>query len=344
MRLLLPLALLGLFAPMPAVAQSWPDEQCIMEPTLASCAQSRADGLAMRFGVPRIEQHLADGDAVVRIFFINGDGRDRLLIAFVRAPGRDPTASVHFPRQRGQPSPPPMQAPIPQAVWDQALDRASYAERSLTPVPADPRICLHPWTYVFEASDPAREGYMLPAATRRHIVNGCEDAPLILFAGDLQRLALPLFPACDALASNQYWYPADQLFRCSILSGDRLAAARVVNLATAFERVRAPQDQDALADLFVDNATVDWNGRRTPRGADSDRFWLARVAEDGVDSFTIERAEGQSIDRVRITGRLGRSTHGREGPIRYSAPFEQMWVQNMIVSATVGAWTLQPDP
>ena len=339
-------ALLVVFAAAPSAGQDSIDEQCILDPNIAPCAQSRARRLSREYDVPTIETHLERGDAVVRVFFIDGNGHNQVLISFVRARGHDPTVFVHFPSSGGRRTIPPLQAPLPQANWDEAVFRAIYAERefaSFEPDPSDQLICLHPWTYAFESSEPAREGSVESARTRRRIINSCEDAPLILFASDILRLTMPLFPACDALDSRRYGLDARRLFACRVLSGDRLAAASIVNLAAAFERVRDSGDLVLLEDLFSAEASVDWAGRH-PEGQDPDQFWIARAVEDQVTSFDIQTAEGLSPDRVRITGYLGRLADGERGAVSYSAPFEQIWVQEMIVSATVGRWTAQrPD-
>lgn len=346
-RLSLALALLLLAAP--AAAQRWPDDRCVDDPNLAPCAQSRADGLAETYGVRRIEAHRDAGDEVLRIFYIK-DG-DRALLSFVRAPGRDPMVFVHFPRAGGSPTQAPMQAPVPPAAWNEAFYRAARADRSFVLVSPDPdvqTICLHPWTYVFEASEPADPAYDRPARVRRHSTTSCDDAPLFFFAADLQRLVLPLFPACDALDGDDFGNAVQRLGQCRRLSGDRLAAARVMNLATAFERMRQSDDPRALDDLFGFGAEIDWNGRRH---AATDRapaaFWQVRIAEDNVNGFRVEAAEGLSPARVRLTGYLYRNQPGTNDGTRSHARFEQIWTRTAsgirVTSVTVGAWTLQRE-
>jgi hypothetical protein len=347
-RLSLALALL-LLASAPAAAQRWPDDQCVDDPNLAPCAQSRADGLAETYGVRRIEAHRDAGDEVLRIFYIK-DG-DRALLSFVRAPGRDPMVFVHFPRVGGSPAPASMQAQVPPAAWNEAFYRAARADRSFVPVSPDAEvqaICLHPWTYVFEASERADPVYQRSAHVRRHTVSSCDDAPLLYFAADLQRLVLPLFAACDALNGDHYGNAVLRLGQCRRLSGDRLAAAQVMNLATAFDRMHHADDTRALNDLFDFGAMIDWNGRRH---ALADRapalFWRARIAEDNVNGFQVEAAEGQSPDRVRLTGYLYRDQPGTSDGTQSRARFEQIWARTLsgirVTSITVGAWAVQRD-
>lgn len=333
-----------LLASAPAAGQRWPDDQCFDNPNLTSCLQSRADGLAETYGVPRIEAHRDAGDEVVRVFYIK-DG-DRALITFIRTPGREPMAYVHFPRAGNQSAPAPMQAQIPQAAWSEAFYRAAYADRSLVPIPEDPEvqtICIHPWNYVFEASVPADAVYRRSARVRRHSASSCDDAPLLYFAADLQRLVLPLFPACDALDRNRYGNAVLRLIQCQRLSGDRLAAAEVMNLASAFERIGGFEEPHALDHLFAWDAAIDWNGQRhAPNDRETAAFWRARIDEDEVRGFHMEMAEGQSRNRVRLTGYLFRNQPGTDDGTLSRARFEQIWSSTasgiQVTSITVGPW------
>ena len=333
----------------PAAAQRWPSEECIDNPNIPSCLQSGAADLARAYGVRRIEEHRDAGDEVLRIFFIK-DG-NRAVISVVRAAGRAPTAYIHFPRVAGQPAPAPMEAPMPQQSWDMARYRAEYADRSFAPVPprpSDPQIvCLHPWTYLFEASAPAEPIYGQPARIRRHSVSSCDDAPLLHFAGDLQRLVMPLFPACDILDPILYGNGVQRFAMCRRLSGDRLAAAHVLNRAHPFQLLGGSADPHDLDDLFASDATIDWNGRGRPADQRNPAiFWRERIAGDSVNAFHIEAVEGLGQDRVRLTGYLLRDQPGTDdGTLR--ARFGQIWIRGpsglWVASATVGRWVPTRD-
>jgi hypothetical protein len=340
-----------LFASAPAAAQRWPDQQCVENPNLEPCLQSRGDSLARVYGVRRIEEHRDAGDEVLRIFY-SKDGFN-VLVSFVRAASREPIAYVHFPRVDGLPAPAPMQAPIPQASWYQALYRAAYADRSFVPVPPPPSdnqtICLHPWAYVFEASVPAAPATGVRPYVRRYSIYSCDDAPLLHFAADLQRLVLPLFPACDAIDDRLYGNGVQRLLRCRALSGDRLAAAGVLNLVHAFESIGGSADPHDLDNLFASDVTIDWNGRRRPQGDQAPAaFWRARMAEDRVNDFHVEVIEGQSADRVRVTGYLFRDQPGTNDETISRARLEQVWTRTYsgtrVTSVTVGPWEVhRPD-
>lgn len=334
----------------PAAAQSNPDEQCWDDPNRPSCLQSNADRLAATYGARRIEAHRDAGDQVVRIFFWHN--QDLALIAFVRAPGHEPRAYVSFPRRPGSPAPAVMEAPIPQAIWYEALERAAYADRSFVPVP--PRqpesqtVCIHPTVYLFEASDPAVPLYDMPARIRRHSADSCDEAPLFQFAADLRRLALPLFPICEALAPEGYGDALSRLRTCQRLSGDRLAAAEVMNLAVPLGSINGPEDLRRLQNLFDDQAAIDWNGRRRgPQDGSPAAFWLARFTEDHVAYLGIESAEGLANGQVRLSGHLRRDRPGANDGTSQLATFEEIWAQTasgtQVTSFTVGPWQDQPD-
>lgn len=329
----------------PAAAQIGTDERCWDNPNLASCLEDLSDHLVATYGARQIEAHRDAGDVVLRVSYYHN--QDLLLIAFVRAPGHDPTAYIYFPRRPGRTATPPMQAPISQAAWSEAMQRAAYADRSLTPVPetdSDAQsICIHPWVYLFEASVPAERATGTRARIKRYSATSCDDAPLVPFAADFRRLALPLFPACDALDSHVYGNPVLRLRTCQYLAGDRLAAAGVMNMAHAFQTARGPEDLRDLQELFAYEAVIDWNGRRRgPEDRNPAAFWLARVAEDHVTSFTVERAEGLPDGRVRISGYLLRDRPGVNDGTYVQAHFEQVWATTWsgtdVASIAVGPW------
>lgn len=331
-----------------AVAQAPRDRNCTDDNGVDRCAEARQRETRALFGFRSIEEHAEAGDQVRRAFYVDGYGRDLVAIAFVRAPGRDPTAFVHFPRRAGQPATAPLEALVPPAVWADLLTRSANFHRSFTPVPQSGdtlSICLHSWVYTVEANDPARAN-LAPAEVRRATEDACHAGPAAAFATELQRAALPLFPYCAALDPEQHRGPASQLAACQILRGDRLAAAQALNRAGAFRRVRGPDDLRHLAGIFAARATIDWNGVRSPAADPNPAgFWTARLAEHGGANFYYESVEGLSADRARLRGFVVRTEEGSGGArsVQYRAPVEQIWVlgppqEFQVESTTVGPW------
>lgn len=328
-----------------APAQARPDPNCSDDRGADRCAAQQQARTRALFGLRSIEQHRDAGDQVRRVFYVDGYGRDMIAIAFVRAPGREPMAQIHFPRREGQRATPPLEAPVSHTVWGEMLRRSANFDRSYTPRPQNPEevsICLHSWVYTVEANDPARTN-LARASLRRKTEDSCQRGPAVEFAADLQRAALPLFPHCDRLDPGQHRNPAAQLAACAALTGDRMAAAEVMNRLGAFRRARGTQDGQLLAGLFAQRARIDWNGVRSdPNDLYQGNFWLARMAADGAPGFYHDRVEGLAADRVRVTGTLQRSTDGPAAS-HFRAPVEMIWVfgpsqEFQVDSATVGAW------
>lgn len=312
------------------------------------------------FGVRSIEEHRDAGDQVRRVFYVDGYGRDVVLISFIRAPGREPMAYVHFPGREGERPRPPFEAPVPQRTWGDMLRRSASFDRSFMPRPPPPpepgeeqivNVCLHSWVYTIEANDPSRQSGD-PASLRRKTEDACEDGPGEAFAWELQVATLPLFPACAALDPDRHRNPAAQLSACAILSGDRLAAAAVMNRLDGFRRADRPEDSHLLAGVFsFSRVRIDWQGTQYVRGtAHPQNFWLERMAADGVGGLFHESIEGLSADRVRFRGRLHRYVDGPEGPgtISSQAPVEMIWVyttirEYQVESITVGPWANAPQ-
>ena len=116
-----------------------------------------------------------------------------------------------------------------------------------------------------------------------------------------------------------------------------------MNLSVAFTEMRGSGYADTLGGLFEPQAVIDWNGRRRvlPDGSPA-AFWQARIAENEVNGFYVETAEGQSGDRVRLRGHLSRNRTGTNDGTRLTARFEQIWTRFgsaiRVASVTVGPW------
>jgi hypothetical protein len=339
----------------PAAAQRTPDRNCTDDNGVDRCDAEQQRRTRALFGVRSIEEHRDAGDQIRRVFYVDGYGRDMVLISFIRAPGREPMANVHFPRREGERPRQPFEAPVPHAVWDDVLWRSARFERSFATQPPPPQpgegqivtMCIHSWVYTIEANDPRRRSE--PASLRRKTEDACEDGPGEMFAIELQRAALPLFPACAALDPEQHRNPASQLAACAILSGDRLAAAEVMNLLDRFRRARRPEDSEMLAGIFDFGARFDWQGTQyVSRDAHPENFWLERMAADRAQGLYYDSIEGLSADRVRVRGSLHRSVDlpNAGGTTHYRAPVEMIWVSTsvrefQVESVTVGSWQVQ---
>jgi len=346
-----PLSLLGPFlllaAGSLASAQPGARSDCRDDQLVDRCAEDQQSRVRALFGVGSIEEHRSAGDQVRRVFYVDGYGRDLVAISFVRARGRDPVVWVHYPRQEGQPRPEPLQAPVPQAVWDDIFRRSRNFDRSFAPRPDDDpsviRMCIHPWVYTIEGTDPAIGNQ--PGTSRRKTESACEGGPGAFYAHEVERAALSLLPHCAALDRSQHRREASMLDACRMLRGDRLAAAEVLNLAGAFGRASTPEEAGLIYGRFGYRAIVDWNGSSNEGPGSALGFWIRKRVEEGRASFFVQSVDGESADRVRLLAMLSRSIEVPEGQERRyeSARVEQIWVRGQgvdftIESATVGPW------
>jgi hypothetical protein len=348
-RNLLVAAIFGQFlAAGSAVAQV--DPNCRDDPSGGPCVEARVRRIREPYGVPSIEEHRAAGDQVRRIFYVGSTGYNRLFIAFVRPRGGDPIVSVHFPRRAGGQAEPPLQTALPWAVWQDVLFRSAYFDRDLAALPSrggSRSICLDGGTYLVEATDPplSREE---PPTLRRAIGHDCEDGLAKQYAAEVERAALPLFPHCARLDPRQYPSPILQLEACRSLRGDRMAAAEVLNDAEAFRAISGSWDAARLARIFSERSRIDWNGERN-EGGGAAAFWAAHATPAiSVTNISYESIEGESADRVRLTGTLSRFVETRRAGVTAieTARVEQIWVRYLgafrVESATVGPWEPYP--
>ena len=335
-------ALFTLLAGSAAAGQPTQERDCHDDNGVDRCTEEQQRRVRQAYGVRSIEEHREAGDQVRRVFFVDGYGRDLVLIAFTRVPESDPTVRVHYPQRERQLRSEPMEAPVPQPVWDEVLWRSREFERTFVPRSGeDPSICLHSWVFTIEAVDRPRG--RLPAELRRKTEDSCENGPASIYAREIQRLALPLFPHCAALDPNQHRNSATMLDVCRLLHGDRLSAAEVFNLAVPFRRVSTREEAALINGRFDHEAVVNWNGASNTGQVSARDFWVERMLAEREPSFYFESVHGERSDRVRLTAALMRPVESPDGRERYfeHADVEQIWVRDFngemkIERATVG--------
>lgn len=307
------LALLSLCTALPAAAQApapKPSADCRDDRGVDRCVAGQQRRVRELFGVKSIEEHQAAGDQVRRAFYVDGYGRDVVAIAFVRSPGRDPTLWAHFPRREGEVAAEPLQATVPKHVWEEVLERSELFDRVLAPRANaggdEVEICLHSWVYTVEAADPPVPEAD-PGGLRRRTEDACSRGTTAAFANDLAKTALPLLPHCAALDPRQHRNEATQLAACTILEGDRLAAAEAMNRAHLLAAVNSPADAGRAQGVFDYRGVVEWNGERLGGEAGGGMAaWLERTTKPGRARLWIRRAVGETAYRARVEGTLSR--------------------------------------
>jgi hypothetical protein len=352
----IPLLMCGLSgaAAAPKQGRHPPSEDCRDDDGVDRCDPEQHRRVLARYGLQPIETHLAAGDMVRRAFFVDGYGNDLVAISFVRAKGRDPVLWVHVPSGKEQ-GRPPMQASVPGPVWDDLVRRSAHFDRTLGPAPKPKPnpdseweeivLCSHSWVYTVEATELADRLDVRLARVRRKTDDACEEGLAQAFALELARAAVPLLPACALLDPRQHRNLASLLSACTLLSGDRLAAAEVMNRLDLLDDVGHGPNAALAAKVFSIEAEVDWQGSRSAGPGEAAKIWVDKLAGGGAHLF-YEAIEGLSADRVRFVGALSRHVEVSNGQSVYQrARVEQIWRREggdfSIERALVGPWEQQ---
>ena len=174
----------------------------------------------------------------------------------------------------------------------------------------------------------------------------CDASPALREAFELQRLALALLPPCRALDPAQEREPLHTLEACSRLEGHRLAAAAALKSAHNFGKAYSHATSELLAGRFHPDGVVEWMGARSGKGEAARHFWVEHMAKAGRPALLIERVEGKSAARVRITGQLTRWVGPASDRSPQSAPVEFDWLSRtggafQVARITVGQWEAQ---
>ena len=341
------------------------DHNCEDDRGVNRCDAEQQRKMRALYGLEPIETHLAGGDVVHRAMFVDGYGRDVVAISFVRPKGADPVLSVHAPADPDGTRPEALTAPVPKNVWDRLIERSQHFDRELAPpvVEEKPKpgkkrekpvtertggetitICLHSWVYVVEATEAPSSDRT--AKVRRTVEDACEDGLAEVYARELANAAVTLLPPCALLDRKQHRNLPSLLRACTSLSGDRLAAAEVMNAVEVFRRVDRPTEAALLHGVFHYSIELDWQGTSVKGSRAAAETWATNSAGRAIHLFH-ESFEGVTPDEVRFVGFLSRVTEGPGGDwVHHRARVEQTWVRDAgrfeIRRASVGPWEKEP--
>ncbi len=283
------------------------------------------------YSLATVESVASSGGEVVRSFFIDGYGNPAGVVAFMRRPGEEPRVEVQTAAGGT------LATVVPLDTWERVRSAAALFDRTLAPAPkADrPSICLHPWSVSVEAVDPARSGR--PAVIRKAVQSTCDTGLAVPLAFELAREAVAALPACALLDARQYRSDISRLAGCTLLEGDRAAAALARNAYGSdwFASTRGDRTEYAIRQLFFDQARIDWAGTIAEGAAAAAKIWSSHLEDASVFPRHII---GETADRVRIEGVIVRFTGNRST----QAPVTMVWTREngfgfRVSSATVGA-------
>ncbi|MDP8912565.1 MAG: hypothetical protein M3N39_03180 [Pseudomonadota bacterium] len=302
-----------------AAAQTRPDRHCLDDTGVNRCAEKQQRDQRQRYDAQAIEVHAARGEQVRRVFYVDGYGSDLALISFVRAPGRDIELEVRTPRAPGA-GVRTLTAAVPLSHWQEVIASSRQFDRALVPRPsAVPNLCMHSWVYTAEASDPPLNGQTRPSI-RRAVEDACQDGLVQPFALGLAQHALDLLPPCRVITPEQHRNAVAILAACTRLSGDRIAAAQVMNALRTMGFGNHPELTREMRAGFGHRVRFNINGQVTEHDwGGAAPFWLQQRQALGA-WFIPESYHGERSDRVLVRGHLWRSAKGQQPAQR--APME----------------------
>lgn len=265
------------------------------------------------FPMPMAQSVAGNGGEVVRAGFVDGYGNQAGVVDFMRRPGEEPRVEVR--NAAGV----TMAAIVSLETWERVRSAAVLFDRKLVPVgnTDDQSICLHPWQVSVEAVDAVRPGR--PAVIRKAVHSACDTGLAVTLAFKMASEAVAALPACALLDPKQYRNDVARLAGCTLLDGDRAAAALARNAYGSdwFVNARGERTEYAIRHLFFDRAQLDWAGTAAEGSEAAAKLWSSRL-ENGT--VVPRQVVGETADRVRIEGVIVRFADNRS----YQAPMKNL--------------------
>lgn len=274
------------------------------------------------YGLMPIERLAEQKVHLMRTFFVDGYGNDAGAVTFARAPAQEPRMEVRFARPRnGGVAPAPLSTIIPVATWDKLVAESADFDRTFAPSAAggEVNICLHAWVATVEAVD-------VDGRIRRRTEGACDKGLAMRHAFRLAAAAVEALPACALLDPKKTRNDVTRLAECTLLAGDRAAAAQAYNTfqSTWFENPRGADFARALQYHFFEQVEFAWPGEVPVIGSEkASGIWATRAGEQ---RFSAQRVYGETANRVRIEGFISVNRGGPDGAPQ-QVPATMLWTR-----------------
>ena len=276
------------------------------------CKKSKREQQRKAFGLPSIETYKQSGARAVRILANNAYGWPTYAIIFYQ--DRDLVPKVEFRRpldQSGMHWRAPLIARVNDADWQTILEK----QRALQSTTSEDNICLDGYTRTVELIDAG-------GTVDTWVEHSCGQSLMDLYINYLTQLGLDQFAQCKAIVSQYSHDDASYILSiCSLLDGDRMAAAKLHNQLDA-HGLTGRSNWREIVHLFDNTAAFSWPGMPVATGAEaSAKLWIEKDP-------TIQSYIGETSDRVRLEGRVSISVDEvRETTVATSAPFVSIWIR-----------------
>ncbi|MFC0202940.1 hypothetical protein [Novosphingobium soli] len=298
MRLVAAILALGIATTVVPVAAK--DRGCRDDNGAERCAPEALRRQEKAYGVEAIDALGARGAQVIRAFFVDGYGRDVGLVSFVRGPASEPR--VEWMQPLAGPADDPrvrLSSVVPLATWEDLQADGEVFDRPLAPEPASAElsICLHGWVVRVETVDAGGKSHASVEST-------CVSGLVARYGFRIAKAAVAALPSCALLDPERTRNDVTRLADCTLLTGDRAAAAQAYNVFRTpwFASPGGPDFARPLLYLFHDRAELSWPGQPAVTGWEAaSRVWAEQAAKA---HFLVARIYGETPDRVRIEGTI----------------------------------------
>ena len=284
------------------------------------CAAEAQQKQQDAYGVEAIDDLATKGSQVIRAFFVDGYGRDAGLVSFVRGPASEPHVAwlqAHADKADGRRT--HLSNVVSLATWEALQEDGHAFDRQLAPRPeALPTICLHGWMVRVETVDPRGK-------TRQSTQSACDPGLVVQYGFKIAKAAVESLPSCSLLAPERARNDVTRLSECTLLTGDRAAAAQAFNTFRTpwFANPRGPDFARPLQYLFYDRAEISWAGLPPVIGAEAaSKLWTDQAANS---FFSPNRVYGETPDRVQIEGTI--LFAGTPGGKERRMPAKMIWTR-----------------
>jgi hypothetical protein len=184
-------------------------------------------------------------------------------------------------------------------------------------------VCIRPWFAMIESN--------LFGKSEQVFADGCSDPGTYGFVNFLLAKAIEHAPYCAELNSDSFGNDAAKLMRCKRLYGNKLLAAKAMNVASHFDSFDRPPHYNILRPTselaaYIDpSATLHFAGGKTVRGA----LVVATEWENAFGSRQLLNLDFNSASgadrRVTIKGTVVALDTSKTPYREFLAPFTQTW-------------------
>ncbi|MBC6981072.1 hypothetical protein [Caulobacter sp. 17J80-11] len=327
----------------PQVARAEPEDGCV-DTRWDWCGAQLSEALDAH-GLKAAEDWSRRGDALIRVFVVDGFGHEKPVVAFSRR--------LNDRRVYAYPGDPDYgharSGQVSLTDWevaDAALRAVHTApsrgddtnvETELPDGTVEMVLCTDYWTYLIEAVSDGR--------VSRRFRTACGDDPLIEHVETLAQLARSRLSPCDLL-DIEHDRPFAALEACAYLYGRETDAVSVMNRfhSQPFDEADAA-DPGQVADLFTADAEVRWPDQAPALGREQvAKPWSEMTRSQDAEAY-YERVDGVAAGRVVIKGELYVERPSADDPKssdEFSADYTQTWIRDSDGAWRISRWAVQP--